>query len=81
MRQSKREVLRERIRHYETELDNAYFQKEELTKKLKTCGVRERGFIEREIAALQTQIDYQSHQHSDAQTEEFELERRRATRR
>ena len=74
-------MVRDRIQHYESELDRAYFQENELTKKLKTCGVRERGSIEREISALQTQIDYHSQRVSDAQAEGLELERHRATRR
>jgi hypothetical protein len=81
MKQSQLEVVRDRIRHRESELDRAYFRKEELTKKLKTCGVRERASIEREISALQTQIDYHGQQHSDAQAEEFELERHRSVKR
>jgi chromosome segregation ATPase len=78
MKRSQLEILSERIRHSESELDSARFRKEELTKKLKTCGIRGRGSVEHEIAALQTQIDYHARQVSDAESEKFELECRRS---
>jgi hypothetical protein len=77
MKRSQTQVLFERIRHYESQLDNACFQKEKLAKQLEACGVRKRGHIEREMAALQTQIDYLFRQYSDAESEKFALESQR----
>jgi len=81
MKPTRRELLRERIRHHESQLDSACFQREEPTKKLKTCSVRERGAIERELSAIQTRIDYHFRQASDSGAEELELECQRARRR
>jgi hypothetical protein len=80
MKQSQMQILRGKIQYHESRLDAAYFQKDALAKKLKTCGIRERARIEREIAALQTQIDYYFRQYSDAESEKFAIECQRVPR-
>lgn len=71
MPRTRMEVLNEKIRHHEAELNRAYARQRELEGKLETANGTERLWIKREIAQLQTQIDYHQPIVSEAELEKF----------